>query len=122
MNNYKSPIVVKSFAFSTRCIKLYQYLQNKKEFTISNQVLRSGTSVGANIQEALSAYSRSDFVHKYSIALKEARETLYWIEQLKATDYLPKNLADSLISDNETIIKLLYVAIKTAKSNTTTKN
>jgi four helix bundle protein len=96
---------------------MYQYLQQKREYTLSKQVLRSGTSIAANIQEAVSAESRADFIHKLSVSLKEARETLFWIEQLGETGYLEGRLTQSLKADNEEICRLLYASIKTARKN-----
>jgi four helix bundle protein len=79
----------KSFAFAIRVVKLYQYMiEQKREFVMSKQLLRCGTSVGANVREAQNAESRSDFVHKYGVAQKEADESIYWLELLLATDYL----------------------------------
>ena len=82
-------IKTKSFLFSIRIVNLYKFLiQEKKEFVISKQLLRSGTSVGANVRESEHAESKADFIHKLSIALKEANETEYWLDLLKETDYL----------------------------------
>ena len=79
----------KSFDFAIRIVRLYQYLNsNKKEFVLSKQLLRSGTSIGAMIREAEHAESKNDFIHKFAIAQKEANEVVYWLELLKATDYL----------------------------------
>lgn len=112
-----SPLCDKAKVFSIRCIKMYQYLVSKHEFILSKQVLRSGTSIAANIQEGISAESRADFVHKLSIALKESREALFWIEQLGETGYLNAKLTQSLKNDNEEICKMLYSSIRTAKQN-----
>ena len=82
-------ILNKSFAFSVRIVNLYKYLcSEKKEYVLSKQLLRSGTSIGANVNEAQAAQSKNDFISKMSIASKEARETKYWIELLISTDYL----------------------------------
>src|SRR5438105_14423549 len=90
----------KSYKFALRMIKLYQYLCNeKKEFVLSKQILRSGTSIGANVEEAHGGISNSDFSHKISIAYKESRETHYWLRLLFATDYINKKLFDSLLTD-----------------------
>ena len=107
---------VKSFAFALRTIKLQRYLiEVNREFTLSKQVLRSGTSIGANIEESIHAQSTADFVHKLSIAQKEAGETNYWIRLLKESDIINSKLADSLLSDCEELQKLLAATIKTSK-------
>lgn len=107
----------KSYSFSIRIVKLSQFLQNeKKEFILSKQVLRCGTAIGALIREAEYGQSKVDFVHKLTIALKEANETEYWICILKDTGYLDEKIFDSLIVDCQEILKLLIASIKTAKS------
>lgn len=107
----------KSFKFAVRIIHLYKYLvEQKKEFILSKQLLRSGTSVGANVREANSAESKPDFIHKLSISQKEIDETLYWLELLKETSYLTENEFSSIYSEAEEIIKLLKRSILTAKS------
>ena len=99
-------------------IKLYKFMVDEhKEFVLSKQVLRSGTSIGANIEESVHAQSKTDFIHKLSIAQKEASETSYWIKLLRDSDYLSNKLAESLFNDCEEIQKLLTSSIKTAKSN-----
>ena len=108
----------KSFAFAIRIVKLYKYLsQDKKEFILSKQLLRSGTSIGANINEAQDAQSKNDFISKLSISLKEARETKYWIELLRETDYLTDKEANNILEDLIEVIKLLVSIIKTTKEN-----
>jgi len=98
----------KSFVFAIRIINLYKYLsQEKKEFVISKQILRSGTSIGANIEESIGGQSEKDFLSKISIAYKEARETIYWIKLLTATDYLEQGLSDNLLKDAEEICKII---------------
>ncbi len=105
----------KSFDFSKRIIKLYKYLiDDKKEFVLSKQLLRSGTSIGANIREARYAQSKKDFISKMSIALKEASESEYWIELLK-DEYLTEKETNSIIENLIEIIKMLTTSIKTAK-------
>ena len=102
----------KSIAFAYRCINLYKYLvyeREKKEFVMSRQLLKSGSSVGANIREASLAYTKSDFAHKMSIAYKEAGETRYWFELLHATDYLSDKEAQSLMSDCDEILRILLI-------------
>ena len=111
-----------SFKFAIRVVKLYKYLYNdKKEFVLSKQLLRSGTSIGANINESQEAQSKNDFISKSPISLKEARETKYWIELLKETDYLTKNETDSVLNDLVEIIKLLISIIKSTKENLSNK-
>ena len=108
----------KSFAFSVRIVKLYQYLcELKKEFILSKQLLRSGTSVGAMIREAEHAESKVDFKHKMAIAQKEINETIYWLELLAATNYLTKEQFESVNADAVEIIKLITTIIKTTKTN-----
>ncbi len=108
----------KSFKFAIRIVKLYKYLCNdKKEFILSKQLLRCGTSIGANINEVQDAQSKNDFISKLSISLKEAREAKYWIELLQESDYLTHKEADSLLSDLIEVIKLLVSIIKSAKEN-----
>lgn len=108
----------KSYNFALRIIKLYKYIiREKKEFVLSKQILRSGTSIGANIEEANQAQSKADFVHKLSIAQKEAFETDYWLRLLRDSDFLTENQAESLLEDCRELQKLLTSSIKTAKSN-----
>ena len=111
-------LVDKSFSFAVRIVNLYKYLcSDKKEFVLSKQLLRSGTSIGANISESQDAQSTNDFISKLSIALKEAKESKYWIELLKETEYLTKKESDSLVNDLIELIKLLVTIIKTTKDN-----
>lgn len=110
-------IVTKSYSFALRIVKLYNYLNsNKKEYAISKQLLRSGTSIGANVEESIGGASRKDFVNKMKIAYKEARETHYWIRLLKDSDYLEKKLANSILKDCEELIKISGKIISTSKS------
>ena len=98
----------KSFAFAVRIVNLYKYLcEEKKEFVLSKQILRSGTSIGANVEESIGGQSDKDFFAKITIAYKEARETQYWLRLLLATDYLNQEQADSLLKDAEEICKIL---------------
>jgi four helix bundle protein len=107
----------KSFDFAVRIVKLYQYLNNdKKEFILAKQLLRSGTSVGAMIREAEHAESKNDFIHKFAIAQKEANETVYWLELLKATDYLNEKEFQNISNDSIAILKLITSILKTSKS------
>lgn len=108
----------KSFAFAIRIVKLYQYLQeSKKEFVLSKQLLRSGTSVGAMVREAEHSESTNDFIHKLSIAQKEINEVLYWLELLFATNYINKNEYESINNDAIEIIKIITRILKTTKKN-----
>ena len=98
----------KSYAFAVRIVKVYKSLcEEKKEFTLSKQLLRSGTSVGANIEEAIGGQSKKDFFAKLTISYKEARETKYWIRLLKDTDYLSKEESENLLSDIEELLKII---------------
>ncbi|MEQ9437814.1 MAG: four helix bundle protein [Cyclobacteriaceae bacterium] len=108
-----NPIREKSFAFAVRIVRLYQHLSGeKREFVISKQLLKSGTSIGANVEEGIGGISRKDFRAKLSIAYKEARETKYWLRLLHATDYITENAYDSLMKDCEELLKILYVIVK----------
>ena len=112
-----SNIENKSFLFSVRIVKLARYLQEeKKEYILSKQLIRSGTSIGANIVESQQAQSRADFISKLSIALKEASETNYWLRLLNATDYLSESDFTSIIADCRELERILTSIIKTARS------
>lgn len=107
----------KSLLFAIRIVNLYKFLNTEhKEFVLSKQVLRSGTSVGAMIREAEFGQSKLDFIHKLSIAQKEINETLYWLELLNKTDYLKNDSYESINNDAIEIIKLITSSIKTSKS------
>jgi len=108
-------IVEKSFAFAIRIVNLYRYLIKKNEFVLSKQVLRCGTSIGANVREAVQAQSRADFLSKISIALKESNETLYWLELLDATDFMAKRSYDSIHRDCDELICILTKIVKTTR-------
>jgi four helix bundle protein len=111
-------VLNKSFRFAARIIRLYQHLKDtKKEFVLSRQMLRSGTSVGANVREGNNAESKADFIHKMGIAQKETDETMYWLELLKETEYLTVNEFDSIYQDADELLKLIRSIILTAKSN-----
>lgn len=108
----------KSYKFALRMIKLFRYLSNeKKEFVLSKQILRSGTSIGANIEEAYQGESKADFIHKSAIANKEAFETHYWLRLLRNSEILQVKLADSLLLDCNELQKILVSSIKTAKKS-----
>ena len=107
-------ILEKSKAFAVRIIKLYKYLcDEKKEFTLSKQLLRSGTSIGANVKEAIRAQSKPDFYSKMNIALKEASETEYWLELLFESEYITSQEFNSIYPECEEIIKILVSITKT---------
>ena len=108
----------KSLAFAKRIAKCYRYLCNKKrESVMSKQLLRSGTSIGANVREGLNAQSRKDFISKLNIALKEAGETDYWLDVIHSAEYLTDQEYDSLKADNDELLKLLTSTIKKTKEN-----
>ena len=113
-------ILSKSKAFAVRIVRLYQYLCNdKKEFVLSKQLLRSGTSIGANVKEAVRGQSKPDFISKMSIALKEASETEYWLELLHETDFLDETQYQSIYTDNQELLKILTSIIKSSKERRT---
>ncbi len=108
----------KSFDFAIRIVRLHQFLvADKKEFVLSKQLLRSGTSVGAMIREAEHAESKPDFIHKMAIAQKEINESLYWLELLFKAEYLTRQQYENLEKDAVEIIKLITSIIKTTKAN-----
>ncbi len=108
----------KSYAFAIRIVKSVEFLQNqKKEFTISKQLLRSGTAIGALIAESQYAQSKLDFINKLSISLKEANETKYWLRLLRDCGYLEVSSAKHMITDVDSIIKMLSSSIITSKEN-----
>ncbi len=112
-----SILKAKSFDFAVRIINLYKYLKKKhSEYDLSQQLLRSGTSVGALIREAEFAESRNDFKHKLKIGLKEANESVYWLQLLYATDYINRKMSDSIIADAEELLKMLIASVKTIES------
>ena len=108
----------KSYQFALRIIKLYKYIiAEKKEYVLSKQILRCGTSIGANIEEANQAQSNLDFIHKLSISQKEAFETDYWLRLLRDSEYLTEAQVSSLLNDCQELQKLLTASIKTTKEN-----
>ncbi|OJJ17257.1 four helix bundle protein [marine bacterium AO1-C] len=114
----ENPLKDKSYQFAIRIVRLAQYLQKEhKEFVLSQQVLKSGTAIGALIREAEFAQSKPDFIHKMNVGLKEANETEYWICLLKDTNYIPQNLFESLKNDVNELIAMLISTIKTSKMN-----
>ena len=113
-----STISNKSKAFAIRIVNMARYLQKEKcEYVLSKQILKSGTSIGANVRESKNAESKPDFIHKLEIALKESDETEYWLEILHETDYISDAIFDSMITDNKELTALLTSIIKTTKSN-----
>jgi four helix bundle protein len=112
----KNELLEKSFSFSVRVVKLSRVLAERNEYVLSNQILKSGTSIGANITEAQQAESTKDFIHKLCIANKEAFETEYWIKLLKEAGDITKSQSDSLIGDCNSLQKLLISVIKKLKS------
>lgn len=113
----KGPIYSKSFDFALRVVRLSKFLQEtKREFVLSKQVLRSGTAIGALVREAEHAESKADFIHKMSIALKEANETLYWLDLLHQTEFIENKNFQSIRNDSEELLKLLVTIVKTSKN------
>ncbi len=115
-------IQIKSYGFAIRIVRLYQHLStSKKEFVLSKQLLRSGTSVGANIEEAIAGHSRADFIAKVTVSHKEIRETIYWLRILKDTDYLTEAEFKSIHTDALEIANIIGAILKTTKANSTPK-
>jgi four helix bundle protein len=113
-------ILQKTYAFAVRIVRLSQYLiQEKHAFQLADQIRRSGTSIGANMEEAVGGLSRKDFVMKAGIAYKEARETHYWLRLLRDTDYLAQPQAASLLDDCEEILKILTAIIRSSRETPT---
>jgi len=113
-----NPIQTKSYAFALRVVKLYRFLcEEQKEFVLSKQLLRAGTSIGANVEEAIGGQSDKDFKAKLSIAYKEARESKYWIRLLRDSGFLNQPQAESLLNDIEEILKICGSILKTLRNN-----
>ena len=111
-------VLDKSFAFAVRIVNVYKYLcEEKREFIMSKQLLKSGSSIGANVREAVHAQGKKDFLSKVNIALKEANETLYWIELLHATGFIDDKQKDSMWNDCDELVRLLASTVKTTKRN-----
>ena len=116
MNEEKENIIVsKSYSFALDIIGLYKFLIEKKEFVMSKQILRSGTSIGANIHEAVASESKKDFVHRLAIALKETRETSYWLRLLKDSNYITTEQFTKLDNECNEITRILNSIILTTK-------
>lgn len=114
----KNIVKDKSFAFAVRIVKLYKhFVESKKEFILSKQLLRSGTAVGAMVREAEHAETKADFKHKLAVAQKEINESIYWLELMKETDFLTNEEFVSIHNDAVEIIKLITAILKTAKTN-----
>lgn len=110
--------VDKSFSFAVQIVNLYKFLvEERKEYVLSKQLLRSGTSIGANVSEAQRGQSKADFISKMSIALKEANETNYWLRLLYTTEYITKPQYDKAINDVNELISILIAICKTSNSN-----
>lgn len=118
MSQKENIVREKSYNFALRIIKLYKFLvETHQEYTLSKQLLRSGTSIGANIEEALGGHSRKDFVAKLQIAYKETREVHYWLRLLTDSGYIDEKMSKSFLTDCNEIIALLTSILKTTKSN-----
>lgn len=118
MQTKNSIIRQKTIDFAVRVVNLYKYIINeKKEYVLSKQLLRSGTSIGANVNEAIYGQSKKDFISKLHISLKEASETEYWLELLNKTGYIDEREYQSISNDNIEILKILTSIIKTSKEN-----
>ena len=110
-------ILTKTYSFALRIIKLYKYLiKEEKEYSLSKQILRSGTSIGANSEEAVGSISKKDFRAKFFISYKEARETHYWIRLLRDSDYIDSKLASSLLEDLDEILRIIGAILKTVSN------
>ncbi len=114
----KSDLPERTFAFAERVVRLCVFLEQngRVSTTLATQLLRSGTSVGANVEEAGSAESRKDFIHKYSIACKEARESHYWLRLLTASELIPKDRLEPLIAESNELIAILTTIIKKSRN------
>lgn len=116
MNEEKENIIIKkSYDFALQIVKLYKVLAEQKEYVLSKQMLRSGTSIGANVHEAVAAESKKDFIHKLGIAVKEARETIYWLCLLRDSNFIKQEQFDVLNSSGNSLLKILNSIILTTK-------
>lgn len=114
----ENALIEKSIMFAARIVKLYKYLiKTQKETIISKQIVRSGTSIGANINEANYGQSKADFISKLHIALKETAETEYWLKLLIMSEYITSEMGDSLLKDCLEIKRMLIASLNTAKGN-----
>ena len=111
-------VVEKGYAFAIRIVNCYKYLcEKKKEFVLSKQLLKSGTSIGANVEEAVGGFSRRDFISKFTIAYKEARETNYWLRILRDTQFITPKTFNSMDADNQELLKIIGSIVITSKEN-----
>ncbi len=118
MNEKQNPLKDKSFQFALKIVKLYTFLsEQKREYVMSKQLLRSGTSIGANIREAQNAQSKADFIYKFSISQKECDETLYWLELLHQSGFLKEEDFTAIHNEANELLKMLRSSILTAKQN-----
>ncbi|MBU0478239.1 four helix bundle protein [bacterium] len=117
----KNIIKDKSYNFALRIVKLYSFLQKKQEFVLSKQIIRSGTSIGANVEEASAAQSKKDFIFKMSIASKEARESNYWLRLLRDSKLVSRERIQLLIDESNEILRLLTSIVKTSEENSKRK-
>ena len=118
-----NPAAEKSYAFALRIVKLRRYLREEKsEYDLSKQLLRSGTSIGANIEEAIGGHSRKDFKHKLSISYKEARETHYWLRLLRDSDFINEDSAESLLNDCDELLKIIGSTLITLNKDNDERN
>ena len=106
----------KSYDFALRILKLYMLLSEKNHFAIANQIVKAGTSIGANVEEALAGFSKKDFTAKMSIASKEARETHYWLRLIRDAGLIDTNQVKPLVTDSETLVKILTSIVKTSST------
>jgi len=119
----ESIVATKSYSFALRVIKLYKHLtQEQRKFVLAKQVLRSGTSIGANVEEALGGQCKTDFRHKLSIALKKARETSYWLRLLKDSDFIKPDAFNSIHRECDGLIKILRSIILTSQQKEQTNS
>lgn len=114
----QNSIVDRSFSFAVRVVKLCKYLENQDRVsrTLANQLLRSGTSIGANVEEAQAGQSKADFIAKMSIARKEARETHYWLRLLEESEIVPESQLSEIVQEADEIIRILTAIVKTAQA------
>lgn len=111
------PLEEKSLNFAVRIVKLSKFLNNQKQYVLAQQIIKSGTSIGANIYESFQAETKPDFIHKLGIAQKECSETLFWLRLMEKSNLISKKGFDSLDSDCQEIMRLLVASIKTSKKN-----
>lgn len=117
MGKENNVILTKTFDFAVRIVNFVKYLKiDKSEHVLAKQILRSSTSIGANVEEAIGGFSKSDFIYKLNIAYKVSRETMYWLKLLFETKYIEEKIYNSLKNDLDEILKILYTIIKTSKT------